>query len=223
MVGYPLPPVQRSPPPHAHLPPDFRIIFYCFSVFACLSSPGYMTPAHPNQPGHGSLFHPSQYDTPGPAGVVQEIEDTVANKRSISTLRYYSRIHRTVSTLPLDTGLQGRISTPPSITGHERGHLSPNITRLKPEHHTRLQYTQRDGGRTRTHSGTAASHYNLCWHMDDGSPKPPHTHTPIPRALRHMARSLRVPTCPPPLPPPLPLLPCRRLLPTATMVWSCEA
>ena len=119
-------------------------------------------------------------------------------------------------TLSLNTGLQGRVSIPPSIMGHERGHLSPHITRLKPERQTRLQYTQADGGRTQTHSGTTTDHYNLCSHMDHSSPKLPPP--PIPRSMRHMARSLRAHTCSPSLPPPLPSLPCRRLLPTATMV-----
>ena len=34
LLGYPLPPVQRTPPSRAHLPPVFCILFYCFSVFS---------------------------------------------------------------------------------------------------------------------------------------------------------------------------------------------
>ena len=209
-VGYPLPPAKRTPPSLAHLPPDPCIIFCCFSVFPYLSSPGYMTPALPTQPGHGSLFHPFQYETTGPADVVQEI-DTVANQRSVSTFRYFSRIQRRVSTLPLNTGLQGRISIPPSTTGHERGHTSPNKIKFKSKHPSRLQHPQRDGGRKQTQFDTATGHYNLCSHMDNGSHQLPTP--PTPRALRHMARSLRAHTCSPPLP----SLPRRRLLPTATM------
>ena len=160
-----------------------------------------MTPALPNQPGHRSFFHPLQYETPGPVSVDQEAQDTVANKRSVSTPRDSSQVRRrSVSTLPLHTGLQGRISIPPSITGHERGHLSPYITRLKPERQTRLQYSQMDGGRTRTHSGTTTGQYNLFSLMDDSFPKLPSP--PAPGLLCHMARFLRTHTCSSSLPPP---------------------
>ena len=64
---------------------DFTESFDYFSAFPLPSSPGYVTPAVPNQPGHGPFFHPLQYETPGQVGVVRETQDTVASLRSVST------------------------------------------------------------------------------------------------------------------------------------------